>query len=186
MEGWKGGRMGLERVLGKHRTSFACLHGEKWGGTDVSAEVRPLPDEDRGRPSHKKSIIGKKCPGLCSLQSFVHPSTLPSFHPSILPSFHPSILPSFHPSILPSFHPSILPPFHPSILPSFHFRSSGAIPVFFVQSESRFLKRSSASIYFSHRLLCKWWGSRIDLRWAGTDSKGMRRSPGREKPAALQ
>src|SRR6516162_2057156 len=134
MEGWKGGRMGLERVLGKHRTSFACLHGEKWGGTDVSAEVRPLPDEDRGRPSHKKSIIGKKCPGLCSLQSFewgmegilpsfhpsIHPSTLPSFHPSILPPFHPSTLPSFHPSSLPSFHPSILPSFHASTLPSFH------------------------------------------------------------------
>src|SRR6516165_8996265 len=134
MEGRKGGRMGLERVLGKHRTSFACLHGEKWGGTDVSAEVRPLPDEDRGRPSHKKSIIGKKCPGLCSLQSFewgmegihpsfhpsIHPSTLPSFHPSTLPPFHPSTLPPFHPSTLPPFHPSTLPSFHPSILPSFH------------------------------------------------------------------
>ena len=55
--------MGLERVLGKHRTSFACLHGEKWGGTNVSAEVRPLPDEGGGRPSHKEANIGENARG---------------------------------------------------------------------------------------------------------------------------
>src|SRR4029077_7527735 len=79
-------------------------------------------------------------------------------------------------------------PSSPSSLPLFHsaFRSSGAIPVFSAQAEIRFLKRSSASIFFFYRPRRKWRSGRIDLRWERTALEGMRRFPGHENRAALQ